>query len=76
MVGYSATTAHRFAASSPIGPRLQAVAAGRGRCAVGGDEASPDKRRMRARLAPMRHVRPEEDASFLPGPDAADRARC
>ena len=24
----------------------------------------------------MRHVRPEEDASFLPGPDAADRARC
>jgi hypothetical protein len=25
---------------------------------------------------PMRHVRPEEDARFLPRPDATDRARC
>jgi hypothetical protein len=50
-----------------VGPRLQAVAAGRDRCAVRVDEASSDKRLTRARPPPIRYVRPGEDGRSFPG---------
>jgi hypothetical protein len=58
-----------------IGLRVQAIAAGRGRCAVRVDEASPDKRLTRARPTPIRMCDPRMMAD-PPRPDAADRARC